>query len=128
MQGKVERCEKVEALWLQVKALSYLELKVLHEAIMGVMQEKSQAVRVELRERMAALSEPYGLTVQDVIGTIKRPLKRHPKGAGVTRFRNPDRAEEIWMGTGRKPKWLRQQLDAGAELTSFAVEQPAKEE
>ncbi len=129
MQQKVESLEAVSGLWPQVKALSYLELKALSDAIAGEMQEKSDAVRADLRQRMAALSEEYGLSVKDVIGKKKRRAKKaeptgEPKPA---RVRNPDQPEETWSGVGRKPKWLTSKLAAGADLASFAVAQPRED-
>ena len=76
MQQKVESLEAVSGLWPQVKALSYLELKALSDAIAGEMQEKSDAVRADLRQRMADLSEQYGLSVKDVLGKKRRRAKK----------------------------------------------------
>ena len=127
MQQKVERFEKVDALWPQVKALSYLELKVMRDAIAGEMQEKSDGIRQELRERLAAMSEEYGLSLKDVVGKKKRRPKK-PSATEPVSYQNPENPEEVWKGSGRKPKWLKARLDAGEELASFAVPVAAKED
>ena len=109
MRQAVDDFETLKGLWPQVKALSYLELKVLRDAISGEMGEKVDDVRSELRGRMATLTEPYGLSVADVVGTPKRRTKRCP-GNSTRRaepFRNPENPEETWSGKGRKPKWMR---------------------
>ena len=130
MQQAVDDFETLKGLWPQVKALSYLELKVLSDAINGEMQEKVDDVRAELRGRMATITEPYGLSVADVVGTQKRRGKRCP--AATTRnaepYRNPDNPEETWSGKGRKPNWMRRRSNDGAPSTRFANQDaPAKE-
>ena len=120
MQEKTGRHENVDALWPQVKALSYPELKVMRDAIGAEMQAQALAVRQELRERLAVADEDYGLTIEDVIGSRKRRGNNDAAWATAT-YQNPDDARETWAGTGRKPKWLKARLDAGEELERFAV-------
>ena len=120
MQEKTGRHENVDALWPQVKALSYPELKVMRDAIGAEMQAQALAVRQELRERLAVADEDYGLTIEDVIGSRKRRGNNGDVAATAT-YQNPAKPGEIWNGTGRKPKWLKARLDAGENLERFAV-------
>ena len=130
MQQTVEDFKRLDGLLPQVKALSYLELRVLSDVVKATMEEKSEAVRAELRQQMEAISEAYGLTVSEVVGNQKRRARKATTQARskAVRYRNPQNAGETWTGKGRKPTWLRQKLEDGGELTSFAIEDaPGKE-
>ena len=72
MQEKTGRHEQVDALWPQVKSLSYPALKVMRDAISNEMQAQASAIRHELRQRLAVAGEDYGLTIKDVTGSPKR--------------------------------------------------------
>ena len=127
MQQKVDRGEKIEALCAEVKALAYLDLKLMRDLINQEMEEKSVTVHAEFRSRLAELSEAYGIAVSDVVGKKKHRSKK-PPGEKVVRYRNPEEPNKTWSGIGRKPTWLRTRLEAGVELSTFAVEQPEKGE
>lgn len=127
MQLKTGRYEKVDALWPQVKALSYPELKLMREAITDEMKEKSEAIRDELPQRVAALGEEYGLSIRDVVGKRKRRAKK-PGGEAAVAYQNPDNPQETWKGAGRKPKWLKVRLDAGEDLEAFAIKTEPQQE
>ena len=130
MQQGIDDFKKVDSLLPQVKALSYLELRVLSDVVKATMEEKSDAVRAELRERMEVISEAYGLTVLEVVGNQKRRARKATRQARskVVRYRNPENAGETWTGKGRKPTWLRQKLEDGGELANFAIEDAPEKE
>ena len=80
-----------------------------------------QAMIEEIRQRATAL----GMSVEEFI----RPAKRkRPQSKQTTplapKYRNPDDPTQTWKGTGRQPQWLKVALAQGAELSTFATDEP----
>ena len=47
---------------------------------------------------------------------------RDGRGPVAPKYRNPKNAAQTWAGRGIKPKWLEQELAAGASLEDFLIE------
>ena len=67
-----------------------------------------------------------GLALKGKSGTAKAaaPIKRRKRKVGVkaplaVKFRNDSGG--TWVGIGKRPQWLRDQLAAGKQLSDFAV-------
>ncbi len=43
------------------------------------------------------------------------------KGKAVPKYRNPGNPDQTWTGRGRKPKWVNEVLQGGADLTDLEI-------
>lgn len=74
--------------------------------------------RSEAKQKLAALAENYGFSVNELFGANRTG----GKGSKVAiKYRNPDNTAETWTGRGRKPKWLVAKLSKGGKVADFAV-------
>ncbi len=74
--------------------------------------------RSEAKQKLAALAEDYGFTVNELFGAS---AARGRSSKAAIKYRNPSNPNETWMGRGRKPKWLTAELSKGAKLSDFSV-------
>ncbi len=97
--------------------------KLRHEAAVE-RQKVAAGVIQEIRSKIAE----YGLTAKDLglsnggnlpFGKIKR--KTSASAAGGTLYRNADGATWTSATRGPKPRWLREALAAGKQLSDFEV-------
>jgi DNA-binding protein H-NS len=106
---------------LELNTLSVEELKALLPQISAELaQRRHEAVRVAQAKVLAAIEESE-LSRAEVLGPLlgrQPPKKREPVSQG---YQNPDNPQQIWLGLGKRPGWLKRQLAAGKSLTDFAV-------
>ena len=73
--------------------------------------------------QVKALMAEHGLTLADLSARAPAAApKAKPAGSGkvAVKYRNAATGE-TWTGRGLKPKWLKAQLEAGKQLSDFAV-------
>ncbi len=88
------------------------ELKTRIDAAITARQTKDRA---ELKQKMIALAEEAGLSLDDVIGGGRRGGRG--KGSVAVKYRHPDDASLTWTGRGRRPRWL----DGISNIEKFRV-------
>lgn len=109
----------------------------LQKQITQLQAEAEKLRRQELTEVIARIRHAidfYGLTAEDLgLGAAKAPRAkavtrkaRKTKGkaaaAPVADVKYRDDAGHTWAGRGKRPQWLREQLEAGRSLDEFRVQ------
>jgi DNA-binding protein H-NS len=87
------------------------DLWSLHLEISQLLQQRIQAEKLELEERLKLLREPVS--------------ERRSYPPVLPKYRNPDRPSETWAGRGRQPRWLVAQLGAGKRIDDFRIKKAA---
>jgi len=89
-------------------------IKDAEKALKGREDKKRKDVMVQIKELAASI----GVTVE-----IKEGAKKSGRrGAKVAvKYRNPDNSAETWTGRGITPRWLKELLDNGRDLSEFDV-------
>ncbi|WP_457336457.1 H-NS histone family protein [Rhizobacter sp. P5_C2] len=110
-------------------------LAQLKKEIANLTREAEKLQRKEIEGvvvRIKEAIEAYGLTATDLgLGGAKRGPKLaaakkvaakrgRKKAGGEVKFR--DESGNVWGGRGPRPKWLRDALTSGKQLSDFAVE------
>ena len=88
-------------------------------------RKEAQGVISRIREAI----DQYGLTAEDLGLSSGKPRGRvpAPKGAVRTRSKLSDTAKfrddsgNTWVGRGPRPRWLREALASGKQLSDFEV-------
>jgi DNA-binding protein H-NS len=88
----------------QLEKMTVKELRELRGKIDAAIVARQNKERADLKQRMQAMVEEAGLTLDDVIGGGRRGGKG--KGSVPVKYRNTDDASQTWTGRGRRPKWL----------------------
>lgn len=98
----------------QLEKLSVKELRELKSRIDSAIASRQSKDRAELKQKMIALAEEAGLSLDDVIGSRRGG---RGKGSVAVKYRHPDDPSMTWTGRGRRPRWL----DGVANIEKFRV-------
>ena len=103
-----------------LEACSSTELKELIDKVQDMYESKVDEERKEARERVAEFAkEQAGFSIDELFGKRgKSAQKRIPAAA---KYRNPEDETQTWTGRGMRPNWLKAKLEAGKQLTDFAI-------
>ena len=106
----------------------------IQQQITELQQEAERLRQKEVEGVVARIKEAisvYGLTPADLgFGknerqqaqvTTKVAAKRVQKGASVREAKFKDQSGNVWSGRGPRPKWLKDALANGSQLSDFAV-------
>ncbi len=78
----------------------------------------------EKRERKAALeaaekaAAEFGFSLSDLADGTSKSSKA-PKSKA--KYRNPNAPEQTWTGRGRKPQWVHDALNSGADISDLEI-------
>ena len=78
----------------------------------------------KLRGRVQALSDALHISNLEFLGVKAIPTpggKKERKKKEFKAYVNPDNPEETYRGAGKRPKWLQDKLDAGAQISDFLL-------
>ena len=107
---------------LDLEAMDFDELWLLHEELTEILAEKINAEKRELEKRLLQLNraeqiaettEPSGEAKSD------RPRRKYPKV--LPKYYNPSAPSETWSGRGKQPRWLVSALQSGHKLEEFRI-------
>ncbi len=87
-------------------------------------QIDKRRVDIEKEQKIAALAEMreiakrHGVSLEEMVQMAS--ANASPTGQ-LPKYRHPENPKNTWTGRGRKPKWLVEALEAGADLEEFAI-------
>ena len=102
---------------LDLQAMDFDELWLLHEELTKILAEKITAEKLELEKRLAQLNRanPIG----EAKSGADRPRRKYPKV--LPKYFNPSAPTETWSGRGKQPRWLVAALRSGRKLEDFLI-------
>ena len=112
---------------LDLEAMGFDELWLLHEELTKVLTEKITAEKLELERRLAQLNRasPIGEAEERSANSrTGRPRRKYPKV--LPKYRNPSAPTETWSGRGKQPRWLVAALRSGNKLDDLLIANPEK--
>ena len=95
----------------ELDAMSVEDLWSLHVELSQMLQQRIQAEKLKLEERLKQLEVPV---------SGRRPYPLVPP-----KYRNPDQPSETWAGRGKQPRWLVAQLRSGKRIDDFRIHRAA---
>ena len=110
---------------LDLEAMDFDELWLLHEELTKVLAEKISAEKRKLEKRLAQLS--HAEQVGEAAGPPEerktdRPRRKYPKV--LPKYFNPSAPSETWSGRGKQPRWLVAALRSGHKLENLRIANP----
>ena len=96
---------------IELDGMSSDDLWSLHVEVSQVLQQRIQAEKLQLEERLKLLRAPVS--------------ERRPYPAVLPKYRNPDQPSETWAGRGKQPRWLVEQLRSGRRIDDFRIKKAA---
>ncbi len=104
---------------IDLSAFSIDELNELAQKAVKEAERKERLRVVEFRAEIEAKARELGLSLDEVLQADKG--RRGGKVPGKVKFRNPSDPSQTWSGRGKRPRWLAEAIDQGAQLDDFAV-------
>lgn len=104
---------------LDLDGLSSAQIVALQNRLAAQLEAKRASEKAELVAEIIRLVEARGYDLPEILALLSRKI------ASVTAaYVNPDDPTEIWSGQGRRPKWLKDLIDAGHSLDEFRSSRP----
>ena len=102
---------------LDLEAMDFDELWLLHEQLTKILAEKITAEKLELEKRLAQLNRANPIGQAE--SRADRPRRKYPKV--LPKYFNPSAPTETWSGRGKQPRWLVAALRSGRKLEDFLI-------
>ena len=104
---------------IQLEKLSVKELETLEIEVQEALAARKLTEKAEVKEKLAALAEKNGYSVDELFGKARR--SNGVKGKVAPKYRNPNNPSEMWTGRGRMPLWIKALTDKGAKREKFLI-------
>lgn len=106
---------------IQLEKMSVRELEALEIELQDAIAERRLAEKAEVKERLAAMAEKSGFSVEELFGKGRRNGATGSKGKVAPKYRNPQNPSETWTGRGRMPLWIKVATEKGAKREKFLI-------
>ena len=97
-----------------LERLSIAELWCLHSSLTKMLAVRIKAEQQKLDTKLELLGLQHPISAE-------RKKRRYPKVH--QKYWNPEDHAQTWSGRGRKPEWVSNLLQSGAELNEFIIPQ-----
>ncbi|HLA34169.1 MAG TPA: H-NS histone family protein [Rhodocyclaceae bacterium] len=104
---------------MDINTLSLPELIDLRDRVISLIDVR----KIEMREKTAAdfhaIAAERGLTLDEVLSLDKRSKfgkKTLRMTSSRVKYRHPDNPDLVWVGSGRKPSWLKEWEESGKSI------------
>ena len=106
---------------IDLSSYNLSELKGLHHEIDNMIRERRQQDMRAAREKILAMAQELGISVDELIASSEKKLKKASDQKTQARYQNPNNIDQTWSGRGRQPKWIVEGLANGKTLESYRI-------
>ncbi len=99
--------------------LTAVQIEALQARLVEQLAAKRASEKLELVAEIVRLVENSGYDMAEVLALLSRQV-----ATTTAAYVNPNDPTEIWSGQGRRPKWLKDLIDAGHPLDEFRSSRP----
>ena len=115
----------IEALREVVTGASLADLNAARDIIDEAIEAAEAKAIDDVRAEIQRLAASVGRSAEEVLSAASAGKRRKNDAPLVVKFRNTVNPDETWSGRGKRPRWLQEALQGGAELSDFAVGEAA---
>ena len=106
----------------ELQKLSRKELEKHRDHVDQALEKLDSRKLDEARAELEKRAKELGVTLNEVMGGAPaKSARKKSKSASKAKYRNPDDASQTWTGRGRKPKWVHDALQAGADISDLEI-------
>ena len=102
----------------ELEKMSVKDLLALEADVKIAIAERRISEKAEVKDKLAALAEKNGYSMDELYGKGKRGGTR---GTVAPKYRNPASGTETWTGRGRMPVWMKTLVEKGAKREKFLI-------
>ena len=112
---------------MKLSDLSLNELEGIQKKVTQEIEKRRSKAQEEGIKKIKLIAAEYGLSPKELktITSVKRSARKGKfaakRGPVAPKYRDPNDAENIWTGRGRKPKWVEAFLNSGGQLEQIAI-------
>lgn len=103
---------------IDLSGMSRKELISLRDKVDGAIKAAEQRERQEALKAAEKAAAEYGFSLSELSGEGRRSTKGTKAQA---KYRNPANPEQTWSGRGRKPQWVHDAIQAGADISDLEI-------
>jgi len=104
----------------QLEKCDLSELNTAKNYIDTLIKKRKKDARSNLLSKLKNLVEEEGFTLDELVNPGGKGIKI-PKKTFRPKYCNPDDSNQTWTGLGRKPNWVRNNLDNGKTLDDLRI-------
>ena len=101
-----------------LEKMSISDLQKLQKEIAETIEHKKKQDRIDALNEAREAAAKHGYRLEELVGS---PKARREKAKPDIKFRHPDDPEKVWVGLGRRPVWLEEELAKGRDLEEFRI-------
>lgn len=98
--------------------LTLNELLACRDEIDALIVQRRKEAKSNLLSEFREKAESLGLDFEELFPSTG---KKRSGTKSIAKYANPEKPSETWTGTGRKPKWVQQQLENGRKLEDLRI-------
>lgn len=102
---------------IDLTKMSFEQLLDLEERLGLAISRRKVVEANEVKAKLEAVAQQAGFSLSELLDGTQRRVN----GKGGIQYRNPKNPSQTWSGRGRRPLWLVDAVQRGAQLESFAV-------
>lgn len=102
---------------MNLEALTLPELLEIKKQLPALIAQRQAELRLDVLRKAQTLAAKHGLTLEDLIGKGRR---HRPK------YHNPADPAQTWSGVGSRPRWVREWIEAGRDLSELLISGESK--
>jgi len=106
---------------MDLKKMSVADLEKLSADALRLAEKKKEKRKQDIAADIMAQIQKAGFTFDEIFPPPAARSARGRKAPAKVKYRHPKDPTLTWAGWGRKPKWLVEALESGADLDSYAV-------
>ncbi|MBK8751306.1 MAG: H-NS histone family protein [Candidatus Competibacteraceae bacterium] len=100
-----------------IEASSIEQLKALIKSAEDAIELKKAGEIQAIREQMVQMANQVDMTPEGILAYSTRKKR----SSGKAKFRNLNSPWQTWTGHGKKPGWMKQALENGADIEAFRI-------
>lgn len=109
-----------------LKAMTHKELAKLKNDVTKALKIAEERMRKEALKAAEKAAAGFGYSLTELTPdtkpkAVKKGPKGKPKAKAKPKYRNPANPEQTWSGRGRKPLWINEALNNGADITDLEI-------
>ena len=102
-----------------LESLNRAELEKLRSDVEKALSTLSERERLAALQAAEEAARAHGFSLKDLTGIA--PAKAKGRAKNPPKYRNPENPSATWTGRGRKPQWIKDAEDAGADIAAFEI-------
>lgn len=104
---------------IDLDKFSVPELKELSQDIEKEIKRRQKQEVKSVKQQMKELAASIGMTIEEIVLGSEPREKKITKGK--PKYQNPENPEQTWMGRGKRPGWVSEQLSRGKTLEDMEI-------